>query len=236
MEFQPILGKSTESYLGAETYFHNNINIDEWYLSEHVDTVQKLALLFGFWYSSDINKDKQPHDRIRVQNTFLMDMFGKLKRVTVQKALSKLEAMGIIERKFLNIDDELISKNDALGMTERRIILNPNKLKPLLTAVGNDEIKTLGFEPRSKERRFISRRPITIVDDLVKSIIKTQVLDVQARKNKISKVLLVKQFKQFKDFSKDKVDHVAASDNIISAFNFLIHQPPDAVDRYYVAK
>lgn len=236
MDFKPILGKSTESYLGADIYFHNNIDINDWYLSTDVDTVQKLALLFGFWYSSKDNQSKKPEDRITAQNTFLMEMFGDVKRITIQKALLKLEEMGIISRKFINIDNELIDKDDALGMTERRIILDPNTLRTLLSIVGKDEIKAVDFKPRSKERRFISRRPVTIVDDLVKDIIKTQVLDVQARKNKISTTLLVKQFKQFKDFSLETPEHVSASDTIIDAFSFLIHQPPDVVDRYYIAK
>lgn len=235
MDFKPNLGQ-TESFLNADAFFHNNTNINDWYLSTKVDTVQKLALLFGFWYSSKDNQTKTPEERIIVQNTYLMKLFGDVERITIQKGLTKLESMGIITRKFLNINDELIDKDDAHGMTERRIILNANKLKPLLTAVGKDEIESLGYEPRSKERRFISRRPITLIDDMVKSIIKTQVLDVQARKNKISKALLVKQFKQFKDFSIDLPEYTPAEDSIIDAFNFLIHQPPDAVDRYYVAQ
>lgn len=236
MDFKPILGKSTESYLGADAFFHNNIDINDWFLSKDVDTVQKLILLFGFWYSSAENQSKKPEERIYAQNSKLMKMFGDVERITIQKAFAKAEEMGILTRKFLNIDDELVDKENALGMTERRVIYNPNKAKPILTAVGKDEIEMLGYAPRSKERRFISRRPISLIDDLVKSIIKTQVLDVQARKNKISTTLLVKQFKQFKDFSQEQVDHVDAPDDIISAFNFLIHQPPDAVDRYYVAQ
>lgn len=230
---QPILGQ-TQSFMGAEAFFHNNTNINDWYLSTLVDTVQKLALFFGFLYSTKDNQSKKPEERIYIQNTALMKMFGDVERITIQKSLAKLEDMGIISRKFLDIDDVLIDKCDAHGLTERRIILHPNKLKDLLSTTGKDEIKASGYKPRSKERRFIARRPLSIVCELINSIIKTQVKDVQARKNKISSELLVKQFKQFGNFETKVTDYVVASDEIIRAFDSLVHQPPDIVNRYYI--
>lgn len=240
MDFQPILGKASESYLGGDIYYHNNIDINEWYLSTQVDTLQKTVLYLGNLYSLEENQAKKPEDRIYVQNSELMERFGNVELITVQKALANAEKMGVLSRKFVNRDKELVDKEDAQGMTKRRIIINASKLKELIMVAFNDEVNALGYKARSREKRLISRRPFTMIDnsvkELIKDIRKTQVLDVQSRKNKISKTLLVKQFKQFKDFSLETPEHVSASDTIIDAFSFLIHQPPDAVDRYYIAK
>lgn len=239
MDFQPILGKATESFLGGDIYYHNNIDINDWYLNTDVDTLQKLTLQLAYLYSKKENQSKKPEDRIFVQNSDLMENFG-VERITIQKALANAEKMGILSRKFVSKDKELVDKEDAYGMTKRRIIINADKVKELIIATHKEEINALGYKARSREKRFISRRPFTMIDDSVKTLLKdirkTQVLDVQARKNKISKTLLVKQFKQFKNFSLETPEHVSASDVIIDAFSFLIHQPPDVVDRYYVAK
>lgn len=239
MDFQPILGKATESFLGGDIYYHNNININDWYLNTDVDTLQKLTLLLAYLHSKKENQSKKPEDRIFVQNSDLMESFG-VELITIQKALANAEKMGILSRKFVSKDKELVDKEDAHGMTKRRIIINADKVKELIIATHKDEINALGYKARSREKRFISRRPFTMIDDSVKTLLKdirkTQVLDVQARKNKISKTLLVKQFKQFKNFSLETPEHISASDAIIDAFSFLIHQPPDVVDRYYVAK
>ena len=57
MDFQPILGKATESFLGGDIYYHNNININDWYLNTDVDTLQKLTLL-AYLYSKKENQSR----------------------------------------------------------------------------------------------------------------------------------------------------------------------------------
>lgn len=233
MDFVAILGQ-TNSYLDTDAYFHNNIDINNWFKSKKVDITQKLSMFFGFLYTTDENKNKKPEERIYAQNGYLEDLFD-VEKITIQKGLLKLEQMNIIDRKFINRYQELVKKEDAHGVTKRRIILKPNKLKDLLSTLPSEQLKS-GYKARSKERRFITRRPISIVRDVVNSIIKTQVNDVKNRKQKISKELLELQFKKYKDFGITPEVYVAAEDSTLRDFNFLVHQPPDRVNLYYIER
>src|SRR5690606_37339094 len=114
MDFVAILGQ-TSSYLDADTFFHNNIDIKNWFMSKNVDITQKLALLFGFWYSSDDNKHMSPEERIYAQNLYLEKLFN-VEKITIQKGLYKLEQMNVIDRKFINRYQELVEKEDAHGV------------------------------------------------------------------------------------------------------------------------
>lgn len=199
MGFIPILNETTK-YLGEKTFYHNNIDINEWFMNDKVDLVQKLAIQFAFFFSSEDNKDKKPEDRIYTQNTYLAESFG-VYRESIQSVLLKMEQMDLIRRQFHNTQGEWIDNNDGdHGLTKRRIILNLPKLKDLLSTLPN-EIKDSGYEPRSKERRFIARRPISIISDVVNSIIRTQVKDINNRKRQLSEGLLRKQNKQYGNFS-----------------------------------
>ena len=56
-----------------------------------------------------------------------------------------LKKMGILSRKFVSKDKELVDKEDAHGMTKRRIIINADKVKELIIATHKDEINALGL-------------------------------------------------------------------------------------------
>lgn len=199
MKFETYLKDVDRPYLGEKAFFHNQIDIQTWNLSNQVDLVQKLTLKFAMFFSSEQNKNKKPEERIFAQNTDLMTNYG-VTLPGIQKALRNMERMGIIRREFRTATGEHLSGSDAHGLTKRRIILDINKTKDLLSTT-YDEAAASGYKSRSREKRFIKRRPLSLIRNVINSIIKTQVSDVNARKNKLKSVYLEQQYKQFGDFN-----------------------------------
>ena len=100
-----------------------------------------------------IIKNKKPEDRIYAQNPALMKQFG-VSLSGVQSALKNMENMGIIIRQYKSVTGEFINVVDAQGMTNRRVVLDVNKIKDLLSTM-YDEAEASGYKARSREKRFL---------------------------------------------------------------------------------
>lgn len=226
MSFDTYLKNSDKPILGESTFFHNNIDINTWLLSKQVDLIQKITLTFAFYYSSDDNKNKKPEDRIYAQNPALMKQFG-VSLSGVQSALKNMENMGIIIRQYKSVTGEFINVVDAQGMTNRRVVLDVNKIKDLLSTM-YDEAEASGYKARSREKRFLKRRPLSLIRNIINGIIKTQVSDVNARKSKLKGIYLSMQYNQFGDFDVViEYDFTRADKTAINTFKSVVYNPPE---------
>lgn len=221
--------KNTEKpYLGESAFFHNNIDINTWYLSKQVDLLQKITLTFAFYYSSEDNKNKKPEDRIYAQNPTLMKQFG-VSLPGVQSALKNMEKMGIIIRQYKSASGDFVKVDEAHGMTNRRVILDVNKIKDLLSTL-YDEAEASGYKKRSREKRFLKRRPLSLIRNVINGIIKTQVLDLNARKTKLKNTYLKMQYKQFGDFNVAvDYDMEQTDKTLLSNLKSLLFDPPNVL-------
>lgn len=225
MKFDTYLKEDNKLILNEKSFFHNNLSIDEWYSSKDVDLAQKILMESIFLYSSDKNKDKKPEERVYFHNSYFMDKY-KLTRSGVQKAFRCLEKMGVIVREFKTATGEYLTSKEAQGLTNRRIILDANKAKDLLSTT-YDEAAASGYIARSRERRFLKRRPITLVRNVINSIIKTQVSDVNARKAKLKDAYLKMQYKAFGQFTINiEYDMEQTDKALLSNLKSLIFDPP----------
>lgn len=196
---------------GQAPFFHNDIAIQSWLNNPKVDATQKVFMVLLFLYTLDKNKDVAIDERLKIQNTALMSWVNIQERSTIQKALRYLTRMGIIEdRIYLAKGDKYSLKDGVRGLTNRRIILNLKRAKEFLTAFPDSEF----FDellPRSRERRLINRRPLSLVQHLSKQATATQVNDINVKKNKNQfNKYLEKQLIKYGDFT------VADAEQIVS--------------------
>ena len=170
---------------GIKAYYHNESTIEAFYNNPAVDTTQKVFMYLLNLYTLESNKETLPEQRIYVQNTTLMNACNVVERSTVQKGLRYLTKMGVInDRVFMTKDDEYSLKDTGVkGLTKRRILFNITKAKEFLQMMpGDDNFNEL--EKRSRERRLVYRRPLSMIDFLNKQVTKTQVEDLNVKKNR----------------------------------------------------
>lgn len=196
---------------GEAPFFHNDITIQSWLSNPKVDATQKVFMVLLFLYTLEKNKDVAVDERLSIQNTALMSWVNIQERSTIQKALRYLTRMGIIEdRIYLAKGDKYSLKDGVRGLTKRRIILNLKRSKEFLTALPEGEFFD-ELMPRSRERRLIYRRPLSLVEHLSKQATATQVNDINSKKNKHQfNKYLEKQLIKYSDFT------VADAEQIVS--------------------
>lgn len=197
---------------GQSVYFHGNIAIQSWFSNPKVDATQKVFFVILNLYTLESNRDISPEERVKIQNTKLMELCNVLSRSTVQKALRYLTKMGIIEdRIYLAKDDRYSLKDGVQGLTNRRIILNLKRAKEFLKALPGDEFFN-ELDNRSRERRLIYRRPLSLVDHLNNQATSTQVNDINAKKNRnMFNQYLEKQLDVYSYFVVSDVEEIVSS-------------------------
>lgn len=212
---------------GESVYFHNETTIQSWLNDPKVDVTVKVFFIILNLYTLEKNKEIDPSERIRIQNTKLMEMSNVTSRSTVQKALRYLTKMGIIEdRIFISKGDKHSLKEGVMGLTNRRIVLNLSRAKVYLRAIPGDNF----FEetaPRSRERRLIYRRPLSLVEYLNNRSTETQVNDINRKKNRHQfDKYLEKQLDTYNNFVVSDVEEIISehdnSGNYIDALYKLI--------------
>lgn len=199
---------------GQSVYFHNDIAIQSWLSNPRVDVTQKLFIILLNLYTLESNKDVSPEERLRIQNTKLMELANVTSRSTVQKGLRYLTRMGIIEDRIYLAKGEKYSLKDGVqGLTKRLIILNLKRSKEFLKALPGDEF----FEQlndRSRERRLIYRRPLSMVEHLSSQATSTQVNDINLKKNRtMFHSYIEKQLNVYNNFVVSDVEEIISADN-----------------------
>jgi len=166
-------------------FFHNDIEIQSWLNNPKVDATQKVFIILLYFFTLEDNKDVAIDERIKIQNTRLMEYCNIQERSTIQKALRYLTEMGIIEdRIYLNKGDRYSLKGTGVkGLTNRRIIINLKRAKEFLKALPSGDFFNK-LEKRSRERRLIYRRPLSLVDYLNAKATSTQVSDINQKRDK----------------------------------------------------
>lgn len=187
-----------ESNLSIENnkfFFHGDL--ESWYLNPKIDTTIKLATLLTFYYTKDDNKDVNPLERCRVQNSYLVEKFGLSKNktndtyngvTTIQKSIRQLCKTGFIKNRYYKgTGGELVSfdENPQGGLTERRFELSTSEIKKLFRALPGDETYQ-SYEPRSSERRSILRRPMSLIDMINNAIVR----DLKQRKQAFNRYVM----------------------------------------------
>lgn len=220
---------------GQSPFFHNNIAIQSWLDNPRVDATQKVFMALLYLYTLESNKNVAIHERLTIQNTRLMAWVNIQERSTVQKALRYLTRMGIIEDRIYLAKGETYSLKDGVrGITKRRIILNLKRAKEFLTALPEGDFFD-ELNPRSRERRLIYRRPLSLVNHLVKATTEAQVNDINNKKNKHQfNQYLQKQLDTYSDFSMADVEQIVSTledtENYCNALQRIIQGdlvPPD---------
>lgn len=208
---------------GQSVFFHNDVAIQSWLSNPRVDVTQKVFFILLNLYTLESNKDVSPEERIRIQNTKLMELANvvsnpkpgnKKSPSTVQKALRYLTKMGIIEDRIYLAKGEKYSLKDGVrGLTNRRIIINLKRAKEFLKALPGDEF----FEQlndRSRERRLIYRRPLSMVEHLSNQATSTQVNDINLKKNRnMFNSYIEKQLNVYNNFVVSNVEEIISADN-----------------------
>lgn len=199
---------------GQSVFFHGDIAIQSWFSNPKVDVTQKVFFVLLNLFTLESNRDLSPEERINIQNTKLMELCNVLSRSTVQKSLRYLTKMGIIEdRIYLAKGDRYSLKDGIQGLTNRRIILNLKRSKEFLRAIPGDEFFNQQ-DDRSRERRLIYRRPLSLVDHLSNQATSTQVNDINAKKNR-------NMFNQYLEKQLDAYNYFVVSDveEIVSSYD-----------------
>lgn len=199
---------------GQSVFFHGDIAIQSWFSNPKVDVTQKVFFVLLNLFTLESNRDISPEERINIQNTKLMELCNVLSRSTVQKALRYLTKMGVIEdRIYLAKGDRYSLKDGVQGLTNRRIILNLKRSKEFLKAIPGDEFFNQ-LDDRSRERRLIYRRPLSLVDHLSNQATSTQVNDINAKKNR-------NMFNQYLEKQLDAYNYFVVSDveEIVSSYD-----------------
>lgn len=246
---QVKLNKDVNStFLDTNRYYHNDISINDWLASSSVDASVKIALRLAYFYLSDKNAALKPEERIYIQNTALStyrnldnpeQIYYSINKRNTVKALDRLFEMGIIKHFMYEDSDGNHYKwqngsiaewqKDFAGLTKRYIVLDINRLKELFTITNKDKTY-LEAKDRSSLRRFVMRRPFTLVD-LVKELRTKQVEDINAAK-KVINLYLVEQYKRFGDFSaveNESTEESTASEATLSAIYRYIYPDGDYV-------
>ncbi|MCU0104719.1 hypothetical protein N7603_03520 [Acholeplasma vituli] len=208
---------------GQSVFFHGDIAIQSWFSNPKVDVTQKVFFVLLNLFTLESNRDISPEERINIQNTKLMELCNvisnpkkgnKKSPSTVQKALRYLTKMGVIEdRIYLAKGDRYSLKDGVQGLTNRRIILNLKRSKEFLRAIPGDEFFNQQ-DDRSRERRLIYRRPLSLVDHLSNQATSTQVNDINAKKNR-------NMFNQYLEKQLDVYNYFVVSDveEIVSSYD-----------------
>ena len=225
-----LVRESNLSLDDHKIYFHGDM--DSWYSNPKIDTTIKLAMLLTFYYTKDDNKDVNPIERLRVQNSFLVKKFGLSERMdsngsmmgisTVQKAIRHLVNTGFIKNRFyIGTGQELVSfdENPQGGLTGRRFELSTSDMKTLLRAVPGDDTYQ-SYQPRSRERRMILRRPMSIIDMINNTVVR----DLKQKKKAFNKYVLT-QIKRYtnqnvtldEELEKESTLDAATEDRLINA-------------------
>lgn len=240
---------------GQERYFHNNTDINVWKASDKVDSTQKIFLNLVELYTHESNKNKKPEERLYTQNTYLSkvtdhkgNILREYKTITVQRALDYLLDMGVIKY-FLYLDkegntykwtggtrEEWLASN--AGLTERRIVLDINRAKELLTITHkSDTFKEA--QGKGRLRRLVYRRPFSLkgyadeLTDLQKQDNAKAVKELNDKKNTSYDPYLILQFKKFNDFTEVVVSTVNTEEDTIDdeiktmLHNFIYMKPLD---------
>lgn len=206
--------KSKITIDGMSAYWHNGAAIEAYFKNPKVDTVQKLAMYLLHMYLLPQNKDKNAAERIYAQNPHLVAKFELSKKSgvsTIQKAFRYLEKMGLVEDRIFTCKGESYSLKETgvRGLTKRQTLINLAAYKRYLLALPGDDFY-LQLDKRSRDRRFISRRPLTLIEFLNKEITKEQVNQVNQKKQRHQfEAYLKAQMDQYGDFTIDTSYDVA---------------------------
>lgn len=176
-----LVTQSDLKFDNQQIYFHGDL--DSWYLNPKIDTTIKVAMLITYYYTKESNKDINPIERFRAQNTYLVEKFGLSKKIvngtmvgvrTIQKSLRKLVDIGFIKnRYYIGAGNELVSfaDNPQGGITGRRIEPDTAQMRTLLRTVPGDATYQ-SFVPRSIERRMSLRRPMSLIDMINNTVVR----------------------------------------------------------------
>lgn len=200
------LNRSTQLF-GENSYVHNDISISDFLKNDNIPYGQRMLIHFVMLYNLPGNLAKKPEDRIYISNPGIFRALGcDVKNYTspfyvehlsaIQSALERYERDSdcFFRREFQNSEGKWIPlyltaadgsktfNEETKGLTKRRIILNVKRVKELLTALP-DHVKAIKVDARSRGRKVIKMRPITLFDYLINDFIKTNVKDIQSKKN-----------------------------------------------------
>jgi len=227
-----LITLSKSKYFGENVHFHNGTSIKEFYRNQNISLGIRAHVLFTYFYNLEENANKAPQDRIVIQNPELLRHLGYEipkhslsmeynKYVSaVQSMLERYELDGFWYREFRNTKGEWVPlyttdengqrvyNYEAHGLTDRRIVLNTDKAKTLYSTLPSQAIE-LDIKNRSREKRMLTTRPVTLVDFMLKKLVKITSKDkVQAikEKKKIVNTYLEKQSSKYGDFNPSKVE------------------------------
>lgn len=247
MRAKSILNEAEIKYFDEATYLHNNVSLEDFFKNKNIEIGIRLMIYFIFLFSLSKNKNIAVNKRIFVHNRHLLSKLGydvNQLKVTdteylnflsaLQSTLKRYENAGFFVREVELRDGSREKASEAIGHTNRYIVLNVKKCKELLSSLP-DNAKDLGFGKSSREIRFMKKRPVTLKKVLLNNLIKMQVSDINANK-KVNKYL-ESQYKKYADFSGSlTVDEPLASKEITEAFRSIIGTIVSAVydDAVYI--